>query len=128
MAGKARGDSAVHVACAIGDIRFEIVKALVNASPATANLHATGDGATPLMRCCESNATELTKLLVEHGADVNDVDKEGHCVLHWALQASSSGLLFTADAHTTSTTAPALFSACAMCRSLVQDVFYALFR
>lgn len=35
------------------------------------NKASDSDGATPLMRCCESGALDCAQLLVERGADIN---------------------------------------------------------
>jgi ankyrin repeat protein len=35
------------------------------------NKASDSDGATPLMRCCESGALDCAELLVERGADIN---------------------------------------------------------
>lgn len=82
--GRKRGDTALHVACYVGDDRTNIVEALLNGpqvphellyrctclkmkyvrfrqGAAVLNSHATLDGATALMRCCESNAVECVK-------------------------------------------------------------------
>ena len=76
----------MHVACAVGDRRLEVVRVIVDSHPECANMAATGDGATPLMRCCESGALMLSKYLYEHGGEPNAMDRDGRSVLHWALQ------------------------------------------
>ena len=84
---KSRGDTALHAACSVGDERMEIIKCLCEAPYGAAiNIRADADGATPLMRCCESGAIECAKYIVSRGADVNMVDNSGCGVLHWALQ------------------------------------------
>jgi hypothetical protein len=80
------------VACYVGDERLEIVRVLSDSARGSAavNNKASVDGATPMMRCCESGAINCAKLLHDRGGDINALDNEGCSVLHWALQVSGA--------------------------------------
>ena len=43
-------------------------------------------GSTPLMRAAVNGNTDVAKLLLDHGADVNVQDRHGWSALHFAAQ------------------------------------------
>jgi hypothetical protein len=69
------------------------------------NKASDSDGATPLMRCCESGALDCAQLLVERGADINAEN------IRNGARALSLSLLLPPPTHLTRRTPPPIRTA-----------------
>lgn len=88
---KGRGDTPLHHAAHAGHVK--VVDLLsVEKYADVVNKASDSDGATPLMRCCETGAEECAELLLERGADINAENVRNERPLHIAFQHSHLGL------------------------------------
>ncbi|MBK1826025.1 ankyrin repeat domain-containing protein [Haloferula rosea] len=99
---KTKGATPFFMACWTGDL--PLMKALLKAGadPTLGN----ADGSSPLLAACglgvpapgeepssEDDAIAAASLLLELGADINEIDKRGETVMHCAAYKSSPGLI-----------------------------------
>lgn len=73
---------AIHRAVEKG--RFDEVAALIEADPTSVNLHAKDDSDQPLHFAAWKNRAEIATYLIDHGAEINGLGKEGQTPLHYA--------------------------------------------
>lgn len=85
--------SALHLAAKYGNL--EACELLLSAVPNNRSyINCTDDGGwTPLVWACEHGHVEVTKFLLQNGADPLLRDVEHNVALHWAAFSGSSYLL-----------------------------------
>nr|WP_299172059.1 ankyrin repeat domain-containing protein [uncultured Allomuricauda sp.] len=81
----------------------ELLKVLLNMGANPNTINQDHSKTTALMQCSNVNVLELAKLLIENGADVNIIDKNGDPVIHWTAylgQVELTKLLLDHNART----------------------------
>lgn len=81
----------------------ELLEVLLNMGANPNTINQDHSKTTALMQCSNFNALELAKLLIENGADVNIIDKNGDPVIHWTAylgQVELTKLLLDHNART----------------------------
>jgi ankyrin repeat protein len=79
-------ETLLHLATRARNSSPQIVKYLVGEQKAEVNVAEKSDDSTPLHNAVEEGNSEIVQFLVDKGADVNAIDKEGWAPLHLAVQ------------------------------------------
>lgn len=79
-----------HYAVGFDNLEFaEKITALFLKKKANPNLISDGDGLTPLMIACIWGRSEIVKMLLEHGGDLDLKCKEGQTAITYAIQENN---------------------------------------
>lgn len=124
FATAADGTTALMDACRIVPHQRDLVHLLLIAGAGSAVNASGSDGLTALMLASRFNFTSATQMLIDHSADVDQLDAYGRSALHHAVEAAAARpatVLIAADAtihrtahrlRTTSACLPAYLPAC----------------
>ncbi|WP_298793561.1 ankyrin repeat domain-containing protein [uncultured Allomuricauda sp.] len=91
------------ISIAVRKKSVELLEVLLNMGANPNTINQDHSKTTALMQCSNFNALELAKLLMENGADVNIIDKNGDPVIHWTAylgQVELTKLLLNHNART----------------------------